>query len=188
MHPPPAHTGHTSLAGVVDAPEGHVAIQRNLNRQEKWANMNLRELCKGKCKVLLLGRNKVYVAVHTEDLSAVEQLCKGLWCAGGLHANCKPAMHFPSKRGSHHLSLHQTEHQQHTEGCDPSPLQMKPHLKCCVQSWAPQFKKDMDLLYRVQCRSSKMICALEYLSYEERQENSAVERTEGLLGRFDGFL
>jgi len=37
-------------------------------------------------------------------------------------------------------------------------------LECCAQCWAPQYKRDMDTLDRVQGRATKMMKGLECLS------------------------
>jgi len=45
---------------------------------------------------------------------------------------------------------------------------VRPHVEYCVNTWSPYYRKDKELLEKVQCRFTKMIINVEGLSYDER--------------------
>jgi len=45
---------------------------------------------------------------------------------------------------------------------------VRPHLESCIQFWTHQYRRDTDILERIQRKAIKMIKRLEHLSLEER--------------------
>ena len=45
---------------------------------------------------------------------------------------------------------------------------VRSHLEYRIQMWSPQYRRDMELLERIQRRATKMIQGMEHLSYEDR--------------------
>lgn len=84
------------------------------------------------------------------------KLCKGFGGSGGYQVNPKPGACLHS-RGVQQLPRLDEEECQQVKGGDPSSLLNtgEIYLQFCVQLWALQYKRDMDLLERVLCRTVK---------------------------------
>ncbi|KAK4829005.1 hypothetical protein QYF61_001761 [Mycteria americana] len=159
LHLGQSNAGHnksaddTKLGGVADTPESCAAIQRDIDRLEKWADRNLMMFNKESCKVLHLGRNN---PKHQNTLRATwlessfaEKDLGVLVDKLDMSQQCAPAAKMNGILGCTRRSVAS----RFREVILPlySAL-VRPYLECCIQFWGPRYKRDVDMLERVQQR------------------------------------
>ncbi|GAB0181277.1 cAMP-dependent protein kinase inhibitor alpha [Grus japonensis] len=148
----------TKLCGVVDMLEGRDAIQRDLHRLERWANANRMKFSQAKCKVLHVGQGNPkhdYRLGEEWIESSPEEKDLGLLIDEKLNMSRQCAL--AAQKANRVLGCIQSSVTSRSrEGIVPlySAL-VRPHLQYCIQLWGPQYKRDMELLERVQRRPQR---------------------------------
>ncbi|GAB0204888.1 mitochondrial enolase superfamily member 1 [Grus japonensis] len=159
------------LCGVVNMLEGGGAIQKDLDRLERWARVNCMKFNKAKCKVLPMGQGnpKHNYRLGKEWIESIpEEKDLGVFIDEKLNMSRQCAL--ASQKANRVLGcIKRSVTSRSREGILPlcSAL-VRPHLEYCIQLWGPQYRRDIELLERVQRRATKLIRGLEHLSYEDR--------------------
>ncbi|KAK4826443.1 LOW QUALITY PROTEIN: hypothetical protein QYF61_009140 [Mycteria americana] len=154
----------TKLGRVADMPEGHAAIQKELNRLEKWADS--RSCSTRSCSRRIMFRSSTRRrdnfctnnSLHQDRLGATQlesSLQKRTW-----------SVLVDTKLNMSQQCAHVAKKANGILGCIRRSIASR--SREVILSLYSALKRDMDILARVQQRTTKMIKGLEHLTYEER--------------------
>ncbi|GAB0205679.1 mitochondrial enolase superfamily member 1 [Grus japonensis] len=140
---------NTKLCGGVNMLEGRDAIQRDLDRLERWARANCMKFHKAKYKVLHVGRRNLkhdYRLGEEWIESSPEEKDLGVWIDEKLNMSRQHAL--AAQKANHVLGcIKNSVTSRLREGILPLYSALVRHpWQYCTQLWGPQYKKDMELL------------------------------------------
>ncbi|RMC03980.1 hypothetical protein DUI87_19317 [Hirundo rustica rustica] len=160
---------NSKLRACVCLLEGRMALQRDLEQLDGWAESSRIKFNKSKCSVLHFGHNTPCSTLGWGRCGWAVPRQKGTCSTDGQQAGHEPAVCLGGQEGQWHLAWIRNGVASRSREVILSLYSalVRPHLECCVQFWAPQFRKDVETLECIQRRATRLVKDLEHKSCEE---------------------
>jgi len=164
----------TKIWKVIRSIRDVMVLQEDLVKLDEWADNWLLKFNVEKCKVMHIGKNEK-AEYSLRDEGGQKEISKsscekdlGVWIRDDLKwsEQCSKAA---SKAMSVLGIIKRTFKTVDVNGFKILyNTYVRPHMEYCAQVWSPYYKKDLEILEKVQRRATKMVYGLSGLSYEER--------------------
>ena len=174
--------------GRVGSVEEIESVKEDLLKLDKWSEMWQMQFNVDKCKVMHLGNSNLQTNYQLggKDLSTTKEE-KDLGVIFDDRFKVGNQCLKAAKNGNKTLGMIKR-----TFACRNKNIMIKlykslvrPKLEYCIQAWRPHFKKDIDILEKVQRRATRMIEGCKGLDYETRLRVTGLTTLETRRERAD---
>lgn len=165
----------TKLWAVIKKKEDAEELQLDLDRIMEWTNKWLLKLNPDKCKVMHIGKKdnrNDYVLKNsngnTKLTETTEERDLGILVRSDLRPSSQCASAAAKASAVMGLVKRHFKNMDQEDFLIMYKTYIRPRMEYCIQVWSPHLAKDIQLLERVQRKSTKLVRGFQKLSYQDR--------------------